>query len=357
MISLGFGKKSKPLLGIDISSSCVKVVDLLVQGDKILLKGFDIMPLPHDVVVEKSIVDADAVGGVILRSVERLGTKNKHAAVCITGASVITKVIGVSSSLRGEQLESQIEIEADQHIPFPLEEVALDFNVIGPSGKSDQMHDVLLIAGRKEAVDATVDALDVAGLTPKVVDYEPYAQQRALVRVLEKHEIEQHAVVVFVDVGANSLDFFAMHDGQIIYSRDQAFGGKDLVASLGVNFGLAPDEAVRALNQPNLLPENAEQLVLAGFREQVVRQITRSLQLFFAATNYNDVDVIVLAGRVAAMPGLLEAAQQDLGTRTLVASVLDFVDASAVKDQVRLKQNGSALMLAVGLALWGSDDA
>lgn len=355
MISLGFGNKNKPLLGIDISSTGIKVVELVKQGGKFVLKGFDVIALPEGAVVDKSVVDVMAVGEALRAVVARSGTKVKDGAAAVAGAAVITKVIAVSAEFKDDQLEGQIEIEADQHIPYPLEDVSLDFSIVGPTEQNEATNDVLLVACRKETVDSIVDTFDLAGLNAKVIDFEPYAQQRALTCLLDAKEIDDKAVVVLVDIGGMTLDVSVFHEGEIIYSREQVFGGKQLLTEISVSYGLSEDEALRQLSRPELLPEGAEEAIIVPFKGQILQQIMRSLQLFFAATNYNDVDTIVLSGGVAALKGLQETLQDDLGTQVLVANPLEFVDGSGVNDQAALVRNAPSLMLAIGLAMWGAD--
>ena len=353
MISLGFGNKNKPLLGIDISSSGIKIVELVKQGEKFVLKGFDVIALPDGAVVDRSVVDVMAVGEALRTVVSRCGTKVKDGAAAVAGAAVITKVITVPTEFKDDQLEGQIEIEADQHIPYPLEDVALDFSIIGPTEQNDATNDVLLVACRKETVDSVVDAFDLASLNAKVLDFEPYAQQRALTCLLNVREIDPKAVVVLVDIGAMTLDVSVFHEGEMIYSREQVFGGSQLLTEMSVSYGLSEAEARRQLGRPELLPEGAQTAIIDPFKGQILQQVMRSLQLFFAATNYNDVDTIVLSGGVAALGGLQETLQSDLGTQVIVANPLEFVDGSAISDQAELARNASSLMLAIGLAMWG----
>lgn len=162
-------------MGIDISSAAVKLVELSKAGGRYRVEGYAVVPLPPDAVVDRAIANVEVVGAAVESAIKQSGTKLKHAAVAVAGSSVITKVIAMPASLHDDELEQQIQLEADQYIPYSLEEVSLDFQVLGPSEKNPQLVDVLLAASRKENVEDRVAAIELAGLKAAIVDVESYA--------------------------------------------------------------------------------------------------------------------------------------------------------------------------------------
>jgi len=173
------GKKSSAVLGVDVSSSSVKLLELSKHGDRYKVESYAVEPLPANAVVEKNITDVEAVGEVLKRVASKSRTSVKQVAVAVSGSAVITKVIQMDGGLNEFEMEDQIALEADQYIPYPLDEVAIDFEVQGPSESNPDQVDVLLAACRKENVDIREDALEIAGLTTKIVDVEAYALERA----------------------------------------------------------------------------------------------------------------------------------------------------------------------------------
>ena len=244
----------------------------------------------------------------------------KHAAVAVAGSAVITKTIEMEAGLSDEELENQIKIEADQYIPYPLEEVAIDFEVQGATARSADRVNVLLAACRKENVEVREAALALAGLTAKVVEIEAYSLERAYGLLAEQlGNGEEDLTVAVVDIGATMMTLSVLHNGQTIYTREQLFGGKQLTDEIQRRYGLSTEEAGLAKKQGGL-PDDYETEVLNPFKEAVVQQVSRSLQFFFAAGQYSDVDYILLAGGTASVVGLDQLVQQKIGTPTLVAN-------------------------------------
>jgi type IV pilus assembly protein PilM len=182
-----FLRRKKPeLLGIDISTATVKLLELSRVGSRYRVESYAVAPLPPDAVVDKNIANVEAIGNVIKTVVKQSGTRLKHAAVAVPSSAVIAKVIAMPASLSEDELEAQLELEADQYIPYALDEVSLDFVVQGPTEKSPDMVDVLLIASRKENIEDRVAALELAGLKAEIVDVESYALEQSCALILEQ---------------------------------------------------------------------------------------------------------------------------------------------------------------------------
>ena len=354
-MSIFLGRKKPAILGLDISTTAVKLLELSKSGDRYRVESYAVEPLPPNSVIEKNIADVEGVGEAIRRAVKRSGTRCKYGAAAVAGSAVITKVISMQADLSDDEMESQIQLEADQYIPYPLDEVNLDFEVIGPSEEDPERVDVLLAASRSENVDARVDALDIAGLTAKVIDVEAYAMENAF--SLIKEQMPDHGLdktIAVVDIGATMTTLNVLHDLKTIYTREQVFGGKQLTEEIQRRYGLSYEEAGMAKRQGGL-PDNYVPEVLEPFKEAMAQQVSRSLQFFFSSSQYNSVDHIVLAGGSSSIPGVDELIEQYQGVPTTIANPFsNMIISPKIKAQV-LSNDAPALMIACGLALRSFD--
>jgi len=354
-----FSRRKPPVLGLDISSSVVKLLELSEQGGRgsgrYRVESYGVEVLPPNVMVEGNIMDVEAVGRAIRAVVKKSGSKAKGAAVAVSGSSVITKTISVSASLSEKELEAQIEMEADQYVPFPLEEVNLDFEVIGPNEKNPEMMDVLLAACRSETVDERVAAVSLGGLECEVVDVEGYALERACgVLSSQWPNGGEGLTVALLDIGATTTTLNALHSGVTVYTREQNFGGRHLTEEIQRRYGLSFEEAGMAKRNGGL-PDSFEAEVLEPFKEAVAQQVNRAIQFFLGATPYNHVDLIVLAGGTSSIPGLDELIQERLGVDTLVANPFTHMSIGSKVDAQALANDAPAMMIACGLALRSFD--
>lgn len=350
-----FTRKSPPLLGLDISSTSVKLLELSRQGEGYRVEAYAAEPLPPNSVVEKNITDVEAVGEAVRRVVKRSGSRAKNAAVAVAGSSVITKVITMPATLSEEDIESQIELEADQYIPYSLEEVNLDFEVLGPSDDNPDTLDILLAASRSENVDSRVAAVEIGGLTAKVVDIEAYTLENAFGLIAPQIPGgTQDKTIAVIDIGATMTTLSVLHDEKIIYTRDQVFGGKQLTEEIQRRYGLSYEEAGMAKRQGGL-PDNYIPEVLDPFKDAMAQQVSRSLQFFFSSSHHSSVSHIVLAGGSASIPGVDELIEERIGTSTSIANPFtNMALASRIKAQA-LSNDAPALMIACGLALRSFD--
>ena len=347
----GFGTaKTSQVLGIDISSTTVKLLELSQSGDRYRVESYAVAPLPPEAVVEKNVNQVETVGGLIRELVSRSNTRAQHAVAAVAGSAVIIKTIPMPAGLSEEDLEAQLTVEADQYIPYPLEEVALDFEELGPvEGRDDQVN-VLLAACRQETIESRVDAIEVAGLTPAIMDVEVFAMERALALLKTQMPMANLGTIAMVDIGASMTTLSVYAGGESVYTREQLFGGKQLTDEIMNRYDLSFEEAGRAKKQGGL-PEDYESEVLEPFREAVVQQVSRSLQFFFSSSEYTELDCVVLCGGVAAIAGLAEIIEERLSTPTIVANPFaDMSVASRVNAQA-LAKDAPAMMVACGLAM------
>ena len=338
------------MIGLDISSSAVKLIELSRSGDGYKVEAYRVLPLPPNTVIEKNIADIDALAEAIQTTVKRSGTKLKDTVVAVSDSSVITKEIELPAGLTDLQMEMQIEAEADQYIPYPMEEVAFDFDVIGPVENNPDLVRVLLADCRQENVEHRRQALEMAGLQPKVIDVEGFAIERAY-KLLEG-QVDQvgDQVVAIADIGATMFSFTVLVDGKTIYTREQLFGGKQLTEEIQRRYGLSWDKAGEAKRKGGL-PEDYETEVLAPFKEALIQHITRSLQFFYSSSHFNYVDQLFLAGGVCALEGLVDEVEQTIGLPTVVANPLLNMQISKSINASALANDAPALLLAIGLAM------
>ncbi len=347
-------KSQAPLVGVDISSTAVKLLQLSRTGDRFRVEHYAVEPLPPNAVVEKSIVEVEAVGEAIRRAMARSGSKAKSAAAAVAGSAVITKIIPMPADLDDEEMESQIELEAVNYIPYPIEEVNLDFEVLGPMQGNSEMVQVLLAASRSENVEVRASALELGGLGARVIDVEAFAIENAYALMAGALNVPRDGLAALVDVGATMTTLNVLRGGRSIYTREQVFGGKQLTDEVMRRYSLSYEEAGLAKRQGGL-PESYEIEVLDPFKEAMVQQVSRLLQFFYAGSEFNRVDHVVLAGGCASIPGIAGMVEEQLGVSTTVANPLANMTLGPRVQAHALAQDAPALMIACGLALRSFD--
>ena len=344
-------KKAQTLLGIDISSTAVKLLELSRTGNRFKVESYGVEPLTSNAVVEKNINDVEGVGDAVARLVARARPGVKTAAVAVPGSATITKLIEMEASLNEDDLETQLKVEADQYIPFPLDEVRMDFQRLAPVEDNPERVEVLVVASRTENVEMRADALEIGGLQPKVVDVEAYAMERVFQLLLPDlpNADELDTVAVF-DIGATMTTLNVFHQGRSVYTREQLFGGKQLTEEIQRRYGISMEEAGLA-KKTGELPEDYEAEVLQPFKDAIVQQINRSLQFFYGSTQFNEVDYILLAGGSAAIHGLADLIQEKVGSGCSLADPFAGMTLASKVNGRALANDASAMMIACGLAL------
>ena len=352
---MGVITKSQPaLVGVDISSTAVKLLQLSRSGNRYRVEHYAVEPLPPNAVVEKNIVEVEAVGEAIKRAVARSGTRAKYAVAAVSGSSVITKLIPMPADLDDDELEAQVELEAVNYVPYPIEEVNLDFEVVGPMPNSPDTLQVLLAASRSENVEVRASAIELGGLIPRVMDVEAFAIENAFALLADQLSAPRDGLVALIDSGATMTTLNVLRNGRTIYSREQVFGGKQLTDEVMRRYGLSYEEAGLAKRQGGL-PESYQAEVLEPFKEAMVQQVSRLLQFFYAGSEFNRVDQIVIAGGCASIPGIGAMVEEQLGVPTLIANPLAHMTLGPRVQAHALAQDAPALMIACGLALRSFD--
>ncbi len=347
-----FKPKAPPLFGLDISSSSVKMVEIVEAGKGVQrVERYAMEPLARDAVTDGNFSNLEAVIECVRRAYKRLGTRTKHVAMSVPTGAVITKKIIVPAGLREEDLEVQVESEANQYIPFALEEVNLDFQVVGPAPSGPDEQEVLIAATRKEKVEDRVAVAESVGLKPLVMDIESYAQQMALSLVVESLPGgSKDKNIAIIDIGAALMNVTVLRNDQSVYTREQAFGGNQLTQDIVSRYGMSPDEAENAKRSGGL-PDDFEPEVLRPFMENLSMEAQRALQFFFTSTPYTSVDQILLAGGCAALPGLEEVMHTRTQVPTSIANPFATMQTSPRIQLKKLMVDAPSLVVACGLAM------
>ena len=340
------------MLGLDISSSSVKLVELgKNKAGTLVLERCAIEPLERGWITDGNIEKFEEVAEVVRRLVKKSGTKTKNVAMALPPSAVITKKIILPGSMSDAELELQVETEANQYIPFPLDEVSLDFCVVGPSATSAGDIEVLIAASRKEKVQDIQGLAEAAGLKPLIVDVESYASRLATSRLIENLPNKGvGSIVALFEVGALTTSMQVIRNDEVLYDRDQAFGGAQLTQLIVRQYGFSLEEA-ESKKRSGELPDDYESSVLTPFVESMVHEIGRALQFFFTSTPHNKVDCVMLAGGSAALPGLTAAVTKHT---TFACSLVNPFEGMEIGDGVRLNKmtrEAPSYLTACGLAL------
>jgi len=352
-----FKKRRVPMVGIDISSSVVKLIQFGLHDKRYRVEHYGVQRLPENAVSERRIVNVQEVGQAIKKAVERSGTRAKFAAVAVPPAAAIVREIILPMGLSDDEMEGEIQSRADEYLPFPIDQVYLDFQVLEGLADDGKSLKGLLVASHKEHVDLRREALEVGGLIAKVVDAETYAVERAFSLISDQLPEESvQKVVAIVDIGATTTTVNVLHDGRLIFIKEQLFGGKELTEEIQKHFGTSYEDAGMAKKRGGL-PSNYVSEVLNPFKEKMVIQINQSLRAFFNSTQSTQegVDVIVLSGGNASIPEINEFIEDKTKIKTVIANPFASVSLAHRIDSKALTDDAPALMIACGLALRSFD--
>jgi type IV pilus assembly protein PilM len=351
-----FSRKYRQLIGLDITTSSIKLIELSWSGKQYRVESYAAEPTPNNSMNEKNIVDAEAVGEAIKRAVKKAGAKSKDVAIAIAGDAAITKVIQMPRTLRPADLEGQVETQADQYIPFPMDEVSYDFEVLGPSDKDPESNDVLLVATRTENVEQRQSAVRAAGLGAKIVDVEAFALENAC--RLMTHQMPDGGMdrtIAVVDFGASSTTFSVLRSLKVVYTRDFPFGGQQLTEEIMRTYGLSLEEAGRAKKEGGL-PGNYQAEVLDPFIDDMTQQVSRSLQFYLASgSGREQPEKILVCGGCANIAGVADVISSRVGIAAERGDPLGQMTLSSRARAQAVHKDATALLIACGLALRSFD--
>ena len=354
MISAGslFSRQSAPLLGIDISSSSVKLVELgRDKAGSLVLERCGIEPLERGWITDGNIEKFDEVAEALRRLVKKSGARTKNVAMALPPSAVITKKITLPAGMSDQELEVQVESEATQYIPFSLDEVSLDFCVMGPSKNSPGDVEVLIAASRREKVQDRQGLAEAAGLKATIIDIESHASRLAASRLIEGLPNKGvDTMVALFEVGALTTSMQVIRNDEVLYDRDQAFGGAQLSQLIVRQYGFSPEEA-ESKKRNGDLPDDYVSAVLRPFVENLSQEIGRALQFFFTSTPHNRVDHIMLAGGSAPLQGLTEAVTQHTGFPCTVVNPFDGMEIGSSVRMKKMVREAPSYLTSCGLAM------
>ncbi|MBK7541767.1 MAG: pilus assembly protein PilM [Candidatus Competibacteraceae bacterium] len=370
MHKLALFTRKEPILGIDISPSAVKLIELSRSGQRFRVEAFAIEPLGEGMMEDRNLTDPTEVGEAIKRAWRRSGTRLRRAAVAVPTSSVITRAVPMPAEFKESDIEANMPIEASQYIPYPIEEVYLDFEVKGPSQANSEMQDVMLVASRRENVDTREAALKEAGLVPEVVDVEVYALEnmfRLLADTLPKAESGSGSIslakgrdglTALVDIGAAMTNLYILQQDRVIFTREQGFGCDQLTLRIAEFYGL-PREQAEHMKRSGQGADDLAMAVLDPFKQMLAEQIGHGLQFFFSSDQYvsgrYNVDTIVLVGGGAMIMGLDRVVADVLGIATVVANPFKNMGSAVRVNSSALLRDAPLLAIAGGLALRSFD--
>jgi len=337
---------------LDISSSSVKLVELGRDKDgNLVLERCAIEPLERGWITDGNVEKFDEVAEAMRRVIKKSGTRTKNVAMALPPSAVITKKIVLPGGLSEQELEAQVEAEANQYIPFSLDEVSLDFCVVGPSSTSDGDVEVLIAASRKEKVQDRQGLAEAAGLKPVVLDVESYASRLAAARLIQGLPSQgDGTLVALFEVGAFTTSMQVMRNDEVLYERDQAFGGAQLTQLIVRQYGFSPEEA-ESKKRSGELPEDYDSSVLKPFVESMAQEVARALQFFFTSTPHNRVDYVMLAGGSAALPGLVEAVTAQTSFACHLADPFEGMQVGDGVREKKMRREAPSYLTSCGLAM------
>jgi type IV pilus assembly protein PilM len=345
-------RKHAPMIGLDISSSGVKLVELSqTNTGEYVLERFASEPFEKGWIADGQIEKFDEVAEAVRKVVSKSGSRTKQVAMAMPQSAVITKKIMLPAGLREEEMELQVEAEANQYIPFSLDEVSLDFCVIGPSVTSAGDVDVLIAASRKDRVQDRQALAEAAGLKPAILDIESHASRLAMQRLVSALPGEgRDALVALFEIGAENTSLKVLRDNELLYDRDQAFGGAQLTQLISRQYGFSFEEA-EGKKLSGDLPEDFQSTILAPFVDSLSQEIGRALQYFFTSTPHHKVHYVMLAGGTATLPGLKERVTDLTGFASMVVNPFEGMKLGSAVRESKLRREAPAYLTACGLAM------
>jgi len=344
-----FRSKTKAVIGIDIGTHSIKLVELAGSHANPKVVAWGIAPLPAGAFSENAIANAeliaDALNGLIVKS----GAKGDSVSVAVSSSHAITKILGMPRDISELELEEQISIEALHFIPYPIDEVNIDFEVIGKSASNDQENDVLLVACRRSIVDDYIDLVEDSGLELNYVDIDTYALERVYRSQNSLGSNSEQPVALF-DIGSSNSHLMVVDDERVIYSRHQNFGAGQLVKLIRKEYGVSAEEAEEILNssQP---PGDFLTAVQEPFAEMLRQEISRALQFFYSSSTFSNIDSIVLSGACCALSGLADDLEVKMRSKVSVLNPVENVNVQTNRDAIA--SVAPALSIAYGLSLRG----
>lgn len=340
---------SKVLAGLDIGSSSIKVVQLKETGKGYRLVNMGVRPLPQEVVVDGAIMDAGIISDTLREMAKEIKLKAKDVAVSVSGHSVIIKKIKVQE-MTEEELERNIQFEAEQYVPFDASEVNMDFVILG-TGSEDGKMDVLLVVVKKDVINDLTNVVRDAGLNPVVVDVDAFALENMYET---NYVLAPEEVVALVNVGASTTNINIVRDGISIFTRDISVGGNQFTEAIQKQLQVSFEEADQLKRGETVGEKGPEDVksILGVISDNLGQEIQRSLDFFHSSTPDVQISRVSLCGGGARVPDIVQAIEQRLNIQVEMVNPLESISYNRKKfDQSYLEEVGPMLGVGVGLAI------
>ncbi|WP_419420411.1 type IV pilus assembly protein PilM [Legionella sp. D16C41] len=345
-----FKSKCPPILGVDISSTAIKIVEISGREDSRTVEGYGYQLLPPNTMEGHTIKDIDAVSLTIQNILNRYHLKSKLAVLSVPDSLVISKVIQVNEGLNDFEIEELVIMEADKFIPFPIEEINIDFEIIGQSARNTAMLDILVVASRSENVNTRVEAATKAGLQVKIMDVESFAIERVC-NLLNKLEQPINKITAVIDIGAFFANLYVLKNNEIIFTREEEFGGSQLTETIEHYYHISYEEALRLETQQQQVPADYQTEIITPFIETLILHVKRALQFFYSTSNYTTIDQIILTGGIARIPELAKRIEEEINIVTIAANPFSYLNLNRKLNAEYVANDAALLMIACGLAL------
>ncbi|KPK01347.1 MAG: hypothetical protein AMK71_05880 [Nitrospira bacterium SG8_35_4] len=339
----------KDIIGLDIGSQQVKIVQLRESKGSYRLEKLAVAALQPELIVDGSILDATRVVEIIRELIMSSDIKTKDVTLSVSGhSSVIIKRVALPQ-MSEDELEESIRFEAEQYIPFDIEDVNLDFQILGPA-EEDNMMDVLIVAVKKDKINEYVSVVKEAGLNPVIVDVDAFALENMYEL---NYEVKENENVALVNIGASMININILKGGTSVFTRDSSVGGNLLTEALQKEFTISYANAEK-LKQEEALegisPEDVA-VVLNAASEDIITEISRSFDYFRDTTNYENIDEIIVSGGSTLIGGIVSSLEERSGITVRVAEPFKNVDVPDMFDKDYVKKVEPLVAVAVGLAL------
>ncbi len=344
-----FGLGVKPIAGLDIGSSSVKIVEAERRRGGWSVKCYANIPLPEDTIVDGEVVNHAALVEAIKTAISESGTRAKQVAASVAGSSVIIKHIAIPIT-KPNEVEDQVYWEAEQYIPFSISEISLDYEVVRENNGEGKM-DILLVAAKKDFIEKRIAAIREAGLDPAVLDVDAFALANAY---WENYDMAPESSVVLVDVGASLTKINIIDPTTTLFTRDVGVGGRNLTQEIQNQMGISFQEAEVLKVDSSVSGQIPDELteVFNKIIEGVAMEVRRSLDFYAASPHQLPVTGVFLSGGSSRIPGLTNVLQEMLGLPVDYLNPFNKVEfAVSGVDDGGLMAVAAAAPIPVGLAL------
>ena len=343
-----FSKKAQTIIGLDIGTKYIKAVSLDITSSSTKVLSYACEPIIGNAFAEREIKDFDAVSKTLKKVKLALKDRSKYCALAVAGSSVISKLVYMEPNQSDFELESQIEMEADSLIPYPLSEVYLDFEELRKSDSHDGKVEVLLSAAHKDLVDARMTVVRENLFDPKIIDIESNALGEAFMQYMQE-PVEEDEVVCCINVGASLLQLTVVQNKYVIYAKEHAFGLNKLNQDLSLIYGVDVHEVEQQIAN-STAPSDWFTETMPGFYASLQQQIQRALQMYTSTTHKPSVSKIYLTGGVTNLPNACEELDREMSVPVAIFNPFAGMQISDKINAEKLHSIAPQLTIAVGLA-------